>query len=363
MRKTPKILIIVLALLIGGGTGVFFIVGFATLGTIDESFTFHYQAVPSSIEELNLDIGIGAIDIRYNTSNTPYIVRIDVDMRLSGLFMSGMGYADFFGPPTSWWQNGTFPPILFRLRQLPHLWLNPASWFKLAHIEINVTLRNDVIYNINAGSGTGSIRLVTPSNVILDDVDLGSGTGSIYMSVSENTTIQEKVNLDAGTGSISLYGKNTNFTNGLLLDAGTGSIIANLSNSVIGGNIGLSSGTGSIDFRIYHTEYTQNCNWAISAGTGGIFVGINQHGLMGANVTGNINTGTGTINLQYIDTSSSVGASFFGSTGTGSFNRVNTLGFIPGSNPFNSLDFPTTYNYDLNLDTGTGNINVDGSST
>ncbi len=84
---------------------------------------------------------------------------------------------------------------------------------------------------------------------------------------------------------------------------------------------------------------------------------------MGANVTGTIHSGTGSINIQYIDTSSNVGASFFGTTGTGSFNRVNTLGFIPGSNPFNSLDFATTYNYDLNLDTGTGNINVDGSST
>ncbi len=359
----PKIIIIVLSLVIGGGIGVFFIVGFAMSSTIEESFTFLYQDVPSSIEELNLDVGIGAIDIRYNTSNTPYIAKIDVDMRISGLFMSNMGYADFFGPTTSWWQNGTFPPILFRLQQLPHVWLNPASWFKLANIEINVTLRTDVAYDLNADTGTGSIRLVTANNAILDDVDLNSGTGSIYLSTAENTTIQDTLNLDAGTGSISLYGKRTNFTNGLLLDTGTGSIIANLSNSIIGGNVGLSSGTGSIDFRIYHNEYTQNCNWAISAGTGGIFIGINQHGLMGANVTGNIHAGTGTINLQYIDTSSGVGASFFGTTGTGSFNPVNTLGFIPSSNPFNSLDFPTTYNYDFNLDTGTGNINVDGSSS
>ncbi|MFW9819459.1 MAG: hypothetical protein ACFFE5_07600 [Candidatus Thorarchaeota archaeon] len=363
MRKLPKVLIIVLSLVIGGGIGVFFIVGFATLGTIDESFTFLYQDVPSSIEELNLDIGIGAVDIKYNTSNTPYIVKIDVDMKLSGLFMSTMGYADLFGPTTSWWQNETFPPILFRLKQLPNVWINPASWFKFANIEINVTLRTDVVHNINAVTGTGSIRLITPNNVILDDVDLSSGTGSIYMSVSENNSIQDTLNLDAGTGSISLYGRRSNFTNGLLIETGTGSLIANLSNSIVGGNIGLSSGTGSIDFRTYHMEYTHNSNWVISAGTGGIFIGINQNSLMGANITGNINTGTGTINLQYIDTSSNVGASFYGSTGTGSFNRVNTLGFIPGSNPFNSLDFPTTYNYDFNLDTGTGNINVDGSST
>lgn len=363
MRKIPLVIIVVLSIVIGGGTGVFFIVGFAMSGTIEESFTFQYQDIPSSVEELNIDVGIGAVDIRYNTSNTPYIVKIDVDMRISGLFMSDKSYTDFFGPTSGWWQNGTFPPILFRLQQLPHVWLNPASWFKFANIEINVTLRTDIVYDINAVTGTGSIRLVTPNNVILDDVDLSSGTGSIYMSVSDNTTIQDTSHLDAGTGSISLYGKRTNFTNGLLIEAGTGSIIANLSNSIIGSNIGLSSGTGNIDFRTYHIEYTQNCNWAVSAGTGGIFVGINQHGLMGANVTGNIHTGTGTINLQYIDTSSNVGASFFGTTGTGSFNRVNTLGFIPGSNPFNSLDFPTTYNYDLNLDTGTGNINVDGSST
>jgi len=30
-----------------GGIATFFIVGFAMLGTIDESFTFHYQDIPS----------------------------------------------------------------------------------------------------------------------------------------------------------------------------------------------------------------------------------------------------------------------------------------------------------------------------
>jgi len=364
LRKNVRTAIIVLAALIGGGAIGFVITGFAMSGTIEESFTFHYQDVPSSMEDLTLDVGLGSLDIRYNTSNTPYIVKIDVDMKISGLFMANRGYADFFGPSTDWWQNATFPPITFSLKTLPQTWFNPTFWFKSYDIDINVTLRTDVIYKINADTGTGSIKMTTLNNVILNDLSLSSGTGSIYLDISDNTTIQDTLDLDTGTGSISFYGKSANFSKGLLMDAGTGSIVANLSNSVIGGDIALSTGTGSIDFKTYHMEYSRNSAWSLSAGTGGIDVIINQHALMGANVTGTLSTGTGSINIIYIDTSAGVGASFFGSTGTGSYNRINTLGFTPTNfNPFRSLDFPTTYNYNFNLNTGTGSITVDGSSS
>jgi len=363
LRKNVRTAIIVLAALIGGGALGFVITGFATSGTIEESFTFYYQDVPSSMEDITLDVGLGSLDIRYNTSNTPYIVKIDVDMKISGLFMANRGYAEFFGPSTDWWQNATFPPITFNLKALPQTWFNPTFWFKSYNIDVNVTLRTDVIYKITADTGTGSIRMVTPNNVILSDISLSSGTGSIYLSVSDNTTIQDTLDLDAGTGSISLYSKSANFSKGLLIDTGTGSIVANLSNSIIGGDIALSTGTGSIDFKSYHLEYAKNSAWTLSAGTGGIDVVINQDAFMGANVTGTISTGTGSIDILYVDTSASVGASFFGSTGTGSYNRINSGGFTPTNfNPFRSLDFPTTYNYDLNLSTGTGSITVDGSS-
>ncbi|MFW9947196.1 MAG: hypothetical protein ACFFDX_10250 [Candidatus Odinarchaeota archaeon] len=363
MRKNVRTAIIVLVALIGGGAIGFVITGFATSGTIEESFTFHYQDVPSSMEDLTLDVGLGTLDIRYNTSNTPYLVKIDVDMKISGLFMANRDYAEFFGPSTDWWQNTTFPPITFRLDPLPQTWFNPTFWFKSYDIDVYVTLRTDVVYKINADTGTGSISMTTSNNVILNDLSLSSGTGSIDLSVSDNTTIQDTLDLDAGTGSIYLYGKSANFSKGLLVDAGTGSIVANLSNSIIGSDIALSTGTGSINFKTYHMEYTKNSAWSLSAGTGSIDIVINQHALMGANVTGTISTGTGSINIIYIDTSASVGASFYGSTGTGSYNRINTLGFTPtNSNPFRSLDFPTTYNYDFNINTGTGSITVNGSS-
>ncbi|MFX1494915.1 MAG: hypothetical protein ACFFBZ_11585 [Promethearchaeota archaeon] len=363
MRKNVRTAIIVLAALIGGGAIGFVITGFATSGTIEESFTFHYQDVPSSVEDLNLDVGIGVLDIGYNTSNTPYIVKIDVDMKISGLFMAERGYTDFFGPATDWWQNATFPPITFNLNTLPQTWFNPTFWFKSYDIDIRVTLRTDLIYKIDADTGTGSINMDTANNVILNDLSLSSGTGSIHLNISDNSAIQDTLDLKTGTGSISFYGKSANFSNGLSMDAGTGSIVANLSNSIIGGDIALSTGTGSINFKTYHMEYTKNSAWSLSAGTGSIDIVINQHALMGANVTGTISTGTGSINIIYIDTSASVGASFSGSTGTGSYNRINTLGFTPtNSNPFRSLDFPTTNNYDFNINTGTGSITVNGSS-
>ncbi|MFX1313626.1 MAG: hypothetical protein ACFFHD_13610, partial [Promethearchaeota archaeon] len=212
MRKNVKTAIIVLAALVGGGAIGFVITGFVTSGTIEESFTFHYQAIPSSMEDLTLDVGLGSLDIRYNTSNTPYLVKIDVDMEISGLFMANRGYAEFFGPSTDWWQNATFPPIIFRLDPLPQTWFNPTFWFKSYNIDVNVTLRTDVVYKISADTGTGSIRMKTSNDVILNDLSFKSGTGSIDLTVSDNTIIQDTLDLDAGTGSIYLYGKSANFS-------------------------------------------------------------------------------------------------------------------------------------------------------
>lgn len=338
MRKQNIILIFVAAIIVGGGLG-FVITGFATSGSIQESFTFYYEGSPSPIEELSLNADVGALDIKYNTTLTPYMAKIDVNIAISGLFMAGRQYTAFLTPYTGWWQNSS-TPTTFDLDVKQDVWFDPANWFKSYNISVTITLRTDVVYDLDASTGTGSIDIDIPDNVVLDDLTI-----------------------DTGTGSIELYSTNANLTHGLTIESGTGSILANFTNNVIGGNLGLDAGTGSIDFNSFNMEYTQDSIWTIHTGTGSIDININQHSGMGANVSGLVDTGTGSIDIIYKDTSPSVGASFFGSTGTGSFTRINTLGFIPiSSNPFDSIDYITTYNYDLNLDTGTGSIEVDGSS-
>jgi hypothetical protein len=68
--------------------------------------------------------------------------------------------------------------------------------------------------------------------------------------------------------------------------------------------------------------------------------------------------------MTYIDYSSYVGASFFGTVSTGSYNRVNNGGFTPTTyNPFQSIDYASAnFTYSISLRTSTGNIDVAGTS-
>ena len=338
MRRRNIISIIIAAIVVGGGLS-FIAIGFATSGMIQESFTFYYQGSPLPIEELSLNADIGALDIKYNTTSTPYLAKVEVSMVISGLFMAGAQYTEFYTPYTEWWQNSSTPTI-FDLKIRPGVWFNPVHWFKSYNVLVTITLRTDVVYDVDAHTGTGSINMNIPDNAILNNLTL-----------------------DSGTGSIALYSKNSNLTRGLTIHTGTGEILANFTNNVIGGDIGLDAGTGDIEFNSFNMEYTQDSVWTIHGGTSDIDLVINQHSGMGANVSGLISTGTGSIDVMYKDTSPNVGASFFGSFGTGSFTRINSGGFISiSSNPFDSIDYLTTYNYDLDLSIGTGSIKVNGSS-
>jgi hypothetical protein len=362
MRTRNIILIFIAALIVGGGLG-FIITGVATSGTIEESFSFYYEGTPSTIEDLNLNCDIGRIDIQYNTSATQYLVEVNVDLKVSGLFVAGRKYVNYFTPASEWWENTT-SPTSFDLKVVPGAWFDPSHWFSSYDIEVVITLRTDVVYNLEATTGTGAIELNSAENVTLDGITMNSGTGKVSLNFLNNTMIQAAVDIETGTGDISLYGMGTNFTQGVATDAGTGAIDLNFTKSIMGGNILANTGTGGITLKTYYMEFTSNSNWNIDTGTGKITLVINQDSGMGANITGTLNTGTGGIEITYTDTSSLVGASFYGNTGTGSFTRIDSGGFEdPLNNPFDSDDFNTsTYNYDFDLETGTGNIRVDGSS-
>jgi len=341
----------------------FIITGFATSGSVEESYSFYYESSPSAVETLSLSADIGAIDIKYNTSATPYLAKVDVDLKVSGLFVAGRKYTAFFTPYTGWWQNST-PPTSFDMKILPGAWFDPSHWFKSYNVDIMVTLRTDVVYNIDVTAGTGSLKLTTSDDVILDGVSMKSGTGNVELDLSNNTQILTELALETGTGNVNMFSEGTNFTHGVFAETGTGTLDINFTDCILGGDIDASTGTGNVNLKTYNMEYSVTSYWLLETGTGKITLVITQDAGMTSNVTGDIKTGTGNIDITYIDTISTVGARFYGATGTGSFNRINTQGFTQtSSNPFDSDDFLTsTTNYDFNLDTGTGNIFVDGSS-
>ncbi|MEJ2295684.1 MAG: hypothetical protein P8Y23_13095, partial [Candidatus Lokiarchaeota archaeon] len=96
MRKKGLIAIFIVTLAFGGFLG-FIITGFATSGSTRDSFNFYYEpSSPAEIEELLINVDVGGVEIQYNTSNTPYYAQVEVSIAVSGLFMTGKSYLDFF---------------------------------------------------------------------------------------------------------------------------------------------------------------------------------------------------------------------------------------------------------------------------
>ena len=359
MRKKGLIAIFIVALAFGGFLG-FIITGFATSGSTRDSFNFYYEpSSPASIEELLISVDVGGVEIQYNTSNTPYYAQVEVSIAVSGLFMAGKTYLDFFSPYTTWWDN-TSIPTSFNMDVKPDIWFDPSHWFKSYNIDIVVTLRTDVVYNIQAYTATGSLRMNVPESVILDDTLLQTTTGEVLLN-SSNTLFQGETGVISTTGKASVIGKETNYTHGLSSVTTTGSLILDLENCAMGDDLLGTVTTGSITYNTDNLTFAQDSSIVLQTVTGGISGTINQYVDLGANITGQFGVTTGGIDLVYTNGQASVGTRFNSTTTTGSvnydysssdFTRING---ILTSNNYNSALF----RYTFRLSTVTGSVNVE----
>jgi len=358
-RKTRIVLIIVAACIVTGGTA-FGVVIAATWGEYEYVNSYYYKpSVPLSIENLNINAEIGKINIKYNTTPTDYYVQIDLDIKIVGGFVEGKSFSEFFHPIE--WIN-TSSPVSFELDAKT----NPVFIFGLSHrIIIDVILRTDVIYDINAFSSTGAIDMNLPDNIIVDDISLGTSTGSIILNSAKNTNFQGTLGMETSTGSISLYAKQANFTHGLTVSTSTGSLILNFSQCIIGDNLIGSVSTGSIAINSYNMLYTKDSNWNFHTDTGSVDIQILQYVEMNANITGTIGSSTGSIDILYDDSMSSIGAQFACSVSTGSISYapLGSGGMSILAGLISSGDYSTATNkYTFGVSTSTGSIEVLGRS-
>jgi hypothetical protein len=363
MKKVHKtVLFVVAACLVTAGTA-FGVLVFTTWGAIDYENTYYYNpGAPSSVERINLNCDIGSLLIKYNTTPTDYYAQVDLDIHLEGILVKDSSFSDFFYIPV--WDNVS-SPITFTLDA------KATTWFYfglLRQVKINLTLRTDVVYDINTQASTGALSMIVPEDVTLNNTYLASSTGRISLNAANNVVFQSDVILSSSTGSISLYANHVNFSKDLKVYSSTGSQYFNVSNCLIGEDFVCISSTGSIDFNSYNMKYTDGNLWYFESSTGDIDVTILQYTSIGSNVTGSILTSTGSIDIYYRDNSASLGASFYcsTSTGTNSYNPVGVGGFTQsGENPkdITSDDYASANNrYTLTLTSSTGSINVAAES-
>ncbi|MHA2397363.1 MAG: hypothetical protein ACXADU_00555 [Promethearchaeota archaeon] len=361
MRKDFKIIIIAVAVLLVGGGTIFGTVVFLTWGEYNFSDTYLYDpGVPSPIEDVSFSCDIGAISIHYNTTPTDNVVKIDLTISVKGGFVEGKTFSDFFQPII--WENVSVPVINFELHKKP----TPFFIFGILHsIQIDVTLRTDVGYNIGAYTATGSVNLDASTGVVLNNTSLSSSTGSVALNADEDASFLGDTHLGTSTGSINIYADNNTFSNGLSAGTSTGSATLNFTNCIMGDDLSVQVSTGSIDLKSYNMVYTQDATWDLDTATGGIDVEIYQSMGIGANVTGSIHTSTGSVDIIYKDTTASVGARFTCSTGTGSitYTPLGVGGFSQVGGVITSSDYNSaSFRYILSVSTGTGSIEVIGEN-
>ncbi|MFX0023271.1 MAG: hypothetical protein ACFE9S_13170 [Candidatus Hermodarchaeota archaeon] len=362
-RKNTIVLIIVALCVVAVGT-TFGVLVFTTWGEIDYENTYTYEpSSPASIERININSDIGNVRIRYNETPTNYYAKLDLDIHIEGILVEGSSFSDFFNPIV--WDNESTPITTFTLDA------KATTWFIFGvfrQIEINLTLRTDVVYDLNILTSTGGINVIFPEDTTLNNTILSTSTGNIFLNASKNITFQGNVGLTTSTGFLKLYAKQCNFTHDFKSFSSTGNIHLNLSRCSIGGHVTGTSSTGNIVFNSYNMKYVNGYNWRFESSTGGIGITILQYEEMGANITGSIQTSTGNINIYYKDSLATIGADFTcsSSTGSKSYIPIDTGGFTEsGANPkiITSDDYGSATNkYTLTATSSTGSVTVRGES-
>lgn len=281
---------------------------YSSSNKIDKTLTFtHSLTIPPLKRELNLNADLGRIEINYATQPVDYLVRVDVAIEMAGPNLAGKSYLDFFNIV---WQN-TSGLVNFTMElkagmdQVELLTL-------LKDINIIVTLRRDVIFDININSKI--------------QVD-------VKISVPWKTSV----------GNI-------------LTNISSGDIQYDFYYCIIGGNITGILNNGKIMFKSFNAEYTQNSVWTLSSNTNNIH--ITQYESMGANITGTISTteDVGT-RLIYNDLTPEVGAKFtlynyrYPQIRNGTYENFDFYEVPEGINRYCyiSNDFPANYSYNLEL--------------
>ncbi|MFW9901460.1 MAG: hypothetical protein ACFFDY_09235 [Candidatus Thorarchaeota archaeon] len=362
MRRA-KLIGLILGIAVAAGTGVFFLVGFLTYGTIQSSGSRYYAPlIARSPEPILIRTDIGNINVKYNTSAMQQVMKVDYDITMSGIYMIGKSISSFF---LLEWDNVTSQPTektSFVLSIKPGVILDPTNWFSLKRITIDVTLRTDIIYQIEEYATTGNINNEIPTGVNIYDLTLETTTGNSVTTLEEASI--GSILADATTGGLSIYGKKSNFSS-INAESTTGLLRLNFSNCFLNGDITGEATTGRLTFNSYNARCSSAVSWDLTTTTGNLYSDIFQYVDMGSNIDGIWTTTTGNIYLDYIDGLPTIGATFSGSTTTGNFNPIDSGGFdTPTFTTFRTLDYLTAnYTFDLDLHTTTGNININGQSS
>jgi len=111
---------------------------------IDKQLTYPYYSNNSSeIQALDLDIEVGDIEVRYIDPSVDYLVKVEVNIEISGTNIAGKSYKDFFDiTPELENRNST---VNFTIEIISDDWFDPSL---RKNVNTVVNIRKDVVLDI-----------------------------------------------------------------------------------------------------------------------------------------------------------------------------------------------------------------------
>ncbi|MFX1592565.1 MAG: hypothetical protein ACFFCL_07725 [Promethearchaeota archaeon] len=285
-------------------------------GIIDENLTFMYvPSSPSTVNELNINIDIGNVEIRYIYPPFDYYAKVEVDIEMMGKGIVEKSYLDFFD--VSWENESSFVNFNLLLKSD----INPIEILPLIkNITIIIELNAEIIYDLRI------------------DID----QGNFEISVPWGATISN-----------------------LLVNITYGNILYYLNQCTIEGNITGSTQKGILELKTSDAQYNRNSIWTLSTHDGNMDIEIKQYKDMGANITGKASSSnSGIFRLIYEDNKTSIGAMFILQPPPDWVSPVDYPGFYTDFFTervvLTSYDFPAENFYNLSLSIiGSGYFDID----
>lgn len=204
--------------------------------------------------------------------------------------------------------------------------VDPIDWPSYYSLNVTFDIRIDLSMNtsLSVETGTGGIVLDTQAGVVLSSLSLEASTGGVEANFVEDVVVAGDVSVKTTTGGVKLSWNNViarTFrarANGVLVDAITT--------------------------------------------TGGVEIDVTQNETPLGNVTLRAEAITGGVNFA-IDIQGDVGAKIESSVTTGGIDVVRKVGFSGSEAALQSNNYPAGHNFDINLRTTTGGIDIDAKHT
>jgi cytoskeletal protein CcmA (bactofilin family) len=175
--------------------------------------------------------------------------------------------------------------------------------------------------------------------------------------------LNASLNIKTSVGGIVVDTRSGTFLDDTSLETTTGSVEATLAVGVIlSGDVSLMSTTGGVKLNWNNAIATKDLQVDVTTTTGGVDVDIEQDARLQHDVTLNAAALTGGVDFT-IDLQGAVGANIESAVTTGGITIDRQIGFSGTNAHLQSDNYPADSNFEAQLQTTTGGINIDAKHT